>query len=198
MRVLGRTAALVAGSFAVYLAVSCGSDPERGAAADDDAGPDGAPSATSGSRLRARWRIENSPDGARRRSFAGWFDTARGEACDVVLYRDDHYRCVPSARLGMSIAYADSSCTQPIVSIPKNVCVGPLPQYAAKEIYDCEKTWTEVWRIGASTAAPAKLWAKFDVGCTETRPPPGDFAYYEASAVAPSDLVEISVTHTTD
>jgi hypothetical protein len=74
---------------------------------------------TSGSRLRARYTVTTSPDGAASKVFVGWHDTTLDVDCVFLTADDGSLRCVPSgagaqivspSEVDFSTFFSDAAC----------------------------------------------------------------------------------------
>jgi hypothetical protein len=105
---------------------------------------------TSGSRLRAKWRV--SADGAR--DFIAWHDSQLNVDCFWYPTSDGVTRCLPMGAPFTS-AYADAACTQAaIVLNASDPCAAQLPAYAITYAppSGCSGNWGRVHARGAKVA----------------------------------------------
>jgi hypothetical protein len=183
---------------------------DAGRAADDSAvaqtPPE--PEASNGSRLRARYisRMTVGADGAAMpttRSFLGWFDTERNEACAVTTAPDGKTRCMPNT-VATSGRYSDSACaTAAALVAQQNSCVTlpvtTTPKYALETVKDVSGcTRQRISPLGAKLATASHYSKDANTGkCI------GPFTItgqdlYDASGpeIAPTEFVEFTVTTT--
>lgn len=235
---LKKSVAMLAGSFAVYMAVSCTSaalndkDPkidgvsvkdalaELGVDADAivdavrDALEDGAPTDAkadpapiSGTRLRVRYSVAKSADGAVRKTFAGWFDSARKEPCADPFYpmSDGSRRCIPA---GMQVGgYQDSACSKPFGVLTASTCsVTPryVTAYTAVAPGSCSVYTLQIFAVAAESGAPSTWYRRETDGkCTAMTSPwpytaPTYKTYTTTGEVAASEFAAFTLTEETD
>jgi hypothetical protein len=87
----------------------------------------------SGSRIQASEIA--AADGARGRDFSPAFDSSLGTLCELALAADGEWRCLPRETAFLhAAAYADATCTQPLVAKPEPACDAAFtPAYAGIE-----------------------------------------------------------------
>lgn len=160
------------------------------------------PPVVSGTRLRARYTVEKSGDGAMRRTFAGWYDTARKEPCAARTATDGKLRCLPSAapQLAPQILgepyYADSTCTTIVTVAALGTCGESLQYVGTPDVVTpaCSYPRT-LFKVGAKISAPT-FYRKSSTGCVTSGSPFSGTTpdLYEARAVAPTEFAEIVAT----
>ncbi len=142
-------------------AVAADADPDGHAAAD--AGADG-PSAEcscagvkSGTRLRAIFGTESSPDGARSRySEQVFFDTVRNEECEFPYDAPaGPTRCLPTQDRYTGQVFTDAACTKAIAVSPAGVCAAAkTPKYlTVGSPSACTPVSPKIYPIVAETTA---------------------------------------------
>jgi hypothetical protein len=127
------------------------------------AGKDGAGAASSGSRLKVRYRL--GEDGSREPIPGGWWDSQLQVECSFQLSSDGIDRCLPLAMMIISGAtaphYSDATCTHQVLEYfpPVAGCaVGFSQSYAAKADDTCS-TAVHVYTIGAALDASAEVFS---------------------------------------
>jgi hypothetical protein len=136
-----------------------------GASAPTVPATDAYPSPASGARLRAQYL--QAEDGSR--TFAAWFDTARGETCRFALADDGELRCLP-----LRAGAVDRTCVEPAVTYRQGaVC---QPRYAA------DSSGRGVYQLD-----PSALPGMVTVGTCNLGGP--DQVTYRAKRVLPGEFV---------
>ncbi len=185
------------GSCAVYLAMAAcagggsktptGSEANAGGRDDltDPVPAADAATATSGTRLRARYHVGD--DGSKQ--FVGWRDTERDEDCSFQTAEDGKLRCLPST--GGSVQYfSDSGCSEVVALVPATeACPEPgVAGYLGETSADCGAGRRKaLFKVG-SESDPKALYAYAGDGCVETTIA-GEYRVFETTAVDPSDFV---------
>lgn len=94
------------------------------------------PEYTAGPRIKPRITTTSFGDGAKIRTFSGWFDSARNEDCMAGVAGDGKSRCLPlsNAAFVLDGFYTDATCTKPLFVHGANSSGGcfatPSPRYA--------------------------------------------------------------------
>jgi hypothetical protein len=141
------------------------------------------PVAKNGSRLRVR--VWKGDDGTQLP--AGFFDTARNEACGPALAEDGITRCLPTSTYENRSAsqffyFADASCSVHLVALTASDCTAPA--YLALSSSACG--------VGASyqplsaIAAPAAVYANQTGSCVQQPNVPAATQWLQAGASVPS------------
>jgi hypothetical protein len=110
-------------------------------------GPGGSGLIVSGSRIKARVIVSN--DGAK--SFLGWFDTQRNEACSFMQAGDGKLRCQPYTIMSFQ-GYLDSNCTTKIATPGlSTACMSGSGTYyvALSDSVSCSDIHTHIYPVGA-------------------------------------------------
>lgn len=106
----------------------------------------------SGSRLKQRFL--DASDGARH-PVGDWWDSERGERCQMQQTTPTEWRCLPITVAEMGRYFADSVCTKPLISVP-TALLGCHPyDYATLLTHQpppaCYPESARVFRVGAET-----------------------------------------------
>lgn len=168
---------------------------------DDAAPPDAKadPMPVSGTRMRVRYLVTRSTDGALRKAFTGWYDNVRKEKCTPLRAGDGKTRCLPDGAIALqpqSVSgftpvplYANALCT--------TVLAEGAPTMIAK--YFVLGADTRVFQSGAIVSPrPARLYAVTSTGCTDVGPTDSTKTYYSATEVVATEFAEMTITEETE
>lgn len=160
----------IVGGVAIFVACGRGETP---ASADT---PEGF---ADGSRIKARWTTVVFADGAKGRTFAGWWDSERKEECTPTTLSVETTGagwCLPSTIVPLIAIFGDATCSTPIAAQP----IGGLKPGLVGSFADIPR---KLWTVGEPLAAPADVWVK-DSGACVARTWSGT----GAMRVSPADL----------
>ena len=155
-----------------------------------DAGPGTIDGAKSGTRIKLVW-----DDFAGTRSWAGFFDAQRQEACRITAWGDGHSYCVPSS--SGQTAFRDAACTQQVGRVYQDTSctTAPPPTYLI-DYQDgaCSYAAAHLYRRGTKIAVTQ--W--FDKGTDGTCYGPYtatsyDFYALGAEVVPATDLAAVTL-----
>jgi hypothetical protein len=160
------------------------------------------PVPVSGTRLRVRYNMQKSADGAERKAFVGWQDTTRAEACAAQLAADGKQRCLPNADAynpsNPQPIYADSACTMLLASVSTSACVVPAYFKRSTNIGSgCMLTsGSRMFRVGAEQTLTS--WYQGSPGnCTKTTSEPAipqPARWFALTEVAPTEFAEVTIS----
>lgn len=156
---------------AAIVIAACGTP---GDTARADTPPDGF---ADGSRIKARWSSATFADGAKGRTFLGWWDSERKEECTPSTLSSKASGpgwCVPTGYAPpAAVLFSDASCSTVLAFDPS----GPVgASYAGK-----------LWTYGAAVPVPVTVWRQDSKGACD--PTPVDWS--RAGIVKP---VEVSMS----
>lgn len=156
--------------------------------------PEAAADPTSGSRLKAKYRVAD--DGSKAYLPYEWFDSERNETCFFGVAADGKERCLPGGHHATSGFFTDPACSMPIAYTfagcqPDYVVVGePNPPNAC--IFNVAVT--HLHNLGPAIN-PATVYSKSGNSCSGGPPSP-QFIYFGIGAEIPaSSFVASSVLH---
>lgn len=148
------------------------------AGGDAVAPPDAGESYVGGSRLRPRYAVTVSADGAESKRFEGWQDTARGEGCAFQTASDGAQRCLPSAAapFGGTFWYSDATCTRAVWISAPSTCTTAVPKYTTPGPSlvsgTCPPAFgAAVFAVGGPIVPPATLYHQLGASCAAITPP---------------------------
>jgi hypothetical protein len=151
--------------------------------------PKAAADPTSGSRLRARYRLAG--DGSKEYLPGSWFDSQRNETCAFVMAADGQERCLPD---GVSVvAYADSQCMTPIVMAPASCSTPSYAQTLDSASCGDAVPATHVLAVGAAMT-PTGLYLKNGTNCFSAGPVVTGYNYYDVGAEVPASAFVSATT----
>ncbi|MEJ7597265.1 MAG: hypothetical protein WKG01_05080 [Kofleriaceae bacterium] len=173
----------------VVLVVACHGDPVIPPDSTADSSPDSADStpvdaagprdtygAVSGTRLKLTWL--EAVGGAR--VFKELYDAERGEPCQIVPGAGGTLLCAPIG-LGAQIAYADASCTQPVVRARIADDCAMQPRYATEfdQESSCDSSvLTRLHTVGAPLVRASRYWTMSRGSCVGGGEDQPDFGTY--------------------
>lgn len=121
----------------------------------------------------------------------GFFDTAKGHACAKQPTTDGVSRCLPSDLSESVNTYADSMCTQALVTRLAGAAAPAAGSFAQAVISrPNQDSAFAIFTVGAKIAAPAMVW-QFNGSMCETRAQGGE-DFYATTPVAASDFVAVT------
>jgi hypothetical protein len=200
MTKIQRLAALILGSIAIDIALSCAGQSLSPIAHADD------PPSSSGSRLHAVFTVTTSDDGANAKQFAGWFDSTLGVRCAFATYADGTSRCMPSgadvAPTVSPLAFVDSACQLPIGEVSGSACIVPkFVGFAQTTGATCSSaTTTTLWRA-AEIAPPTAFYQMIGTSCTLSSSawgPETGHVFAASAIIQPGELQSGTVTTVTE
>jgi hypothetical protein len=141
-------------------------------------------------------------------NFAGWTDSATGEACSSVITSDGKRRCTPAAPAPYTY-FVDSACAVPVVVV-YNValvpaCGGAAPSSAPPKYVGRTATTmagcsaTQIALVGAKITTYTNQYVKNGAACSSLGAAPTYYDYYDASGpeIDPTTFAEFTTTTTT-
>ncbi len=149
--------------------------------------------AESGSRLKAQWLTGD--DGSK--SFAGFYDSARQEACSFLDMSDGVKHCIPwtGQAFNVDTTFLDASCVTPIAVAAVVPCMS-TPKYGYS-YYDlaCPSGPYKfrIFSIGAKFTLPT-VYSKASGSCVGSAPSPSAVYHLLGSEIPPSSFVAAGVT----
>lgn len=153
MTLTARDLAFAAAGVALVIA-ACGTP---GDAARADTPPEGY---SDGTRIKARWITVVFADGAKGRTFAGWWDSERKEECVPSTLSAETTGagwCIPTGYVAEPALFEDAACS-------KLLALDPIP--GAKGAMVAGKLWTH----GAPVTVPVTVWRQASKGVCDAAP----------------------------
>lgn len=136
---------------AAIVIAACGTP---GDAARADTPPDGY---ADGTRIKARWSSVTFADGAKGRTFAGWWDSERKEECTpstLSAVASGAGWCVPTGYAAETALFEDAACTKLLAFDPISGAKGAA--YGGK-----------LWTHGAAVPVPVTVWRQDSKGACD-------------------------------
>lgn len=172
MTLTARDLAFAAAGVALVIA-ACGTP---GDAARADTPPEGY---SDGTRIKARWNTVVFADGAKGRTFAGWWDSERKEECmpsTLSSATSGAGWCLPSTIVSLIAIFGDAACSTPIAAQPiGGLKPGLLGSFAGVP--------RQLWTVGEPLPSPSDVWVKDSGACVARTWSGGG-----AMRVSPADL----------
>ena len=151
----------------------------------------------SGARIKARSATYTytGADGAKQtiKSFGGWFDSNRNEACGVALATDGQNRCLPSGANTSPYPFlADAACTKQFV----RVVAGALPPKYVTSTATIAAGTAYRYSLPGAKITVTSVYVKSGDQCLLLGASPADSDFYDTNGpeIAPTNFVSFTVT----
>lgn len=146
---------------------------------------------TSGSRLKAKYRVGD--DGSKAYLPYIWYDSQRQEDCYFTVAADGKERCLPTTSVASAgVFFADAACSTPVPYWYANCSVKYVLTYGANMCLAVSGA-AHIYDLGAPVNPPV-LYTKSGNSCVSAGAPNPSYSYYSMGPeVSPSSFVASTV-----
>lgn len=146
---------------------------------------------TSGSRLKAQYRLGD--DGSKEYIAGSWFDSQRSEVCSFGPAADGTQRCMPDG--AVASVFADDTCQSPLLMLESSCTAPSYALQIAPSTCDANPGAIHVFSVGAATT-PSTLYVQAGSTCYQAGTATSGFTYYAVGAeIPPSSFVGATNQH---
>jgi hypothetical protein len=139
---------------------------------------------TSGTRLKAKWRVGD--DGSR--EFAGWHDSQLDLDCYFGVAADGVDRCLPYSAGLLPTYYSDAACTKLLgmAGKPPQGCPTPaIAKHIARSADSCGGAALRIYQVGAQVT-PQSVYMLSGSNCVAFAIDPSTYLWYPILAEVPA------------